>query len=453
MAYRIAILGASVGGLVAAAELRRQGCEVTIFEKGGAVGGLYSKAETPFGMRELGMHVLYAGEPHYRHLCDIFGSDSFHVMRGPRVDIGASANFGETYWGSHYPSLLDHHLRAQVLGEMVSNPPTGQAGANAEEEAVRRFGVTAGLEIILPILQKLWGREPRELSPSALHCFFDLRRIVVADKPEADLLKDDPALDDVVANPDQKHPKGQVFGGRVGLVFREQLTDLSERAERWARRAGITVRFGADVSAAGGVLHVDAAELARDFDACLVAVPAHLLAQEVACHADKVELSVYYLRLETPPGNRFPSYYILAHDPRFRSSRIVNYGAYRPAGEAEDGVVIAVEAIHAPTAAPSTDEIAKEVLLLQPEARLAAQYRLPRTLPVLVPSLANGRLLDDFEASVARAFGKPVFFTGMRTDTGVFFSHQTIGLAYECALECVSRLRRDLSDAVLLAPE
>ena len=38
------------------------------------------------------------------------------------------------------------------------------------------------------------------------------------------------------------------------------------------------------------------------------------------------------------------------------------------------------------------------------------------------------------------AFGKPVFFTGMRTDTGIFFSHHTIGLAYDSALACISRL-------------
>lgn len=426
---------------MAAAELLQQGCEVTIFEKGGSVGGLYSKVATPFGSLELGMHVLYAAAPHYRHLLDIFGSDSFFVLRGPRVDMGASANFGRVYWGSPYPSLLSNEMRTRVLGEMVSSPPAGEAGANAEVEAVRRFGVTGGQEVVLPIVRKLWRRDPAELSQHALHCFFDLRRIVVANKFEADRLKDVPALDDVLANPDQVNPKGQVFGGRVGLVFREGIDDLSERAERWARRVGITLRFGTDVSAAQGVLRVDTADSLHDFDACLVAIPAHLLAQEVADEADKVELSVYYLRLETPIGNSFPSYYILAHDPGFRSSRIVNYSGYRPAGEKEDGAVIAVEAIHTPGAVPSVGEISEEVLRLLPEASLSGTYRLPRSMPVLVPSLANGGLLDHLEASIAIAFGKPLFFSGMRTDTGIFFSHHTIGLAYECALECIRRLR------------
>jgi hypothetical protein len=440
MERRIAILGASLGGLVAAAELRRQGCKVTIFEKGRAVGGLYSKAETPFGTQELGMHVLYVDQRHHEHLCEIFGQESFHIMRGHRVDMGASANFGSVYWGSHYPSLLGHPLRARVLAEMVAHQRADAPALNAEVEAIRRFGPTASQKIVLPILRKLWGQEPNSLSRHALHCFFDLRRMVVAEKPEADRLKDTPSLDAVVANPDQDHPKGQVFGGRMGLLIRERGNDLSERAVEWAHRVGINLRFGTDVSAVNGELSVDGDALARAFDACVVAVPVHMLAGEHLSQADKVELSIYYLRLEAPLGDHFPSYYILAHDPAFQASRIVNYDSYRPAEGSAGRCVIAVEAIHARGHPPAPEDIAAEVMRLQPYARIAATFHMPRSLPVLAPSLANGRLLDTFEASVARAFSKPVFFTGMRTDTGIFFSHHTIGLAYECALACISRL-------------
>jgi hypothetical protein len=440
MPHRIAILGASLGGMVAAAELRRKGCEVTIFEKGRAIGGLYSKAETPFGTQELGMHVLYAGQQHYEHLCDIFGKENFHVMRGPRVDMGASANFGDVFWGSHYPSLINHPMRSRVLAEMVSNPPTVNPALNAEEEAIRRFGPLAAHEIVVPILRKLWGLEPKCLTPHALHCFFDLRRMVVAKKPEADLLKDNEALDAVVANPDQVNPKGQVFGGRIGLLFREGCNDLSERAMEWAHRSGVKLRFGADVTVKQGELSVDGEFLAKDFDACLVAVPVHMLAGEHLNQADKVELTIYYLRLEASLGESFSTYYILAHDSTFQASRIVNYDSYRPNNDSAGCSVIAVEAIHARGQAPTADGIAAEVLRLQPHARIAETFQMPRSLPVLAPTVANGRLLDAFEASLASTFGKPVFFTGMRTDTGIFFSHHTIGLAYDSALACITRL-------------
>jgi hypothetical protein len=440
MTHRIAIIGASLGGMVAAGELRRKGCEVTIFEKGLAVGGLYSKAQTPFGTQELGMHVIYADQQHYEHLCDIFGEENFHVMRGPSVDIGASANFGGVYWGSHYPSLINHPLRNRVLAEVVDHQTAEKSALNAEEEAIRRFGPLAAREIVVPILRKLWGFQPNCLTPHALHCFFDLRRIVVAEKPEADRLKDNKALDAVVANPDQVHPKGQIFGGRMGLLFREGCNDLSERAVEWAHRNGVKLQFGADVAVKDSQLAVDEELIAKDFDACLVAVPVHMLAGEYLNKADKAELTIYYLRLEASLGENFPSYYILTHDSTFQASRIVNYDSYRPNNDSAGYSVIAVEAIHKHGQAPKADVIAAEVLQLQPRARIAETFQMPRSLPVLVPSLANGRLLDAFEASVVSTFGKPLFFTGMRTDTGIFFSHHTIGLAYDSALACIARL-------------
>ena len=443
MTYRIAILGASLGGLVAAGELCRRGCEVTIFEKGHAVGGLYSKVQTPFGVQELGMHVIYADQRHYEHLCDIFGEENFLVMRGFRVDMGASANFGGVYWGSHYPSLLNHPLRSKVLAEMVANMPALKPALNAEEEAIRRFGPLAAQEIILPILRKLWGKEPRTLSRHALHCFFDLRRMVVAGKPEADLLKNNEALDAVVANPDQVHPKAQVFGGRMGLLFRDGCNDLSERAVDWSHRTGVKLRFGTDVAVNHNELIVDGEPLAKEFDACLVAVPVHMLADAHLNLADKAELSIYYLRLDATLGENFPSYYVLAHDSTFQSSRIVNYDSYRFNNNSEGRSVIAVEAIHAVGQAPMSDVIAAEVQQLQPHASIAEIFQMPRSLPVLTPSLANVRLLDAFEASLASTFGKPMFFTGMRTDTGIFFSHHTIGLAYDSALACIARLNRN----------
>ncbi len=81
-----------------------------------------------------------------------------------------------------------------------------------------------------------------------------------------------------------------------------------------------------------------------------------------------------------------------------------------------------------------------EITRILPCACVKEAFRLPRSLPVFSPTLANGRLFDAFESSVAASFGKPVYFTGVRTDTGVFFSHHTIGLAHDSALACLRRL-------------
>ena len=181
MTQRIAVIGASLGGLIAAAELRSHGFQVTIIEKGRSAGGLYSKTSTPFGPQEIGMHVIYANNRQFQHLSGIFGESSFHTLSGSNVDRGASSNYGSIYTGSHYPCLLEHSLRDKILEEILatSEEVLDYNTSNAEEESIRRFGRTAGINIVSPILKKLWNLEPKFLTRDALHCFFDLRRLVV----------------------------------------------------------------------------------------------------------------------------------------------------------------------------------------------------------------------------------------------------------------------------------
>lgn len=444
MTKKIAVLGASLGGLIAAAELRSHGHDVAILERGRTVGGLYNKTTTPFGVQELGMHVLYADANHFEHLCSIFGEDVFHVLRGHLVDVGASANFGSVYFDSHYPSLLAHPLRQTVLSEMVAREAVAVPPSNALEEAVRRFGSTAANSVIAPILRKLWRHEPASLSPHALHCFFDLRRMVVCDKEEADRLKDRPDLDEVIANPIQSEPKGEVFGGRMGLTFREGVGDLAERVERWATEKGVTLRFGEDVACQGGTLTAGGRVIHDDFDACIVAIPLHVLASGPDLEADRLELSICYFQLAGHISTEFPSYYILAHDEAFQASRIVNYDAYSADTSPDRPSVIAIESLHMKGHAPSEAELIRELGAILPSLEVAQSYRLPRSVSLFGPTLRNAELLDSIQQQIVQSFhGKPIYFSGMRTDTGIFFSHHTIGLAYDTALACHEQLTRN----------
>ena len=115
---RVAIVGASIGGLVAAGALRERGLDVTILERSKAIGGLYGKVETPFGPQEMGMHVLYAGKDQFRHLISIFGADVFQVLEGVSVDIGGHYNFGKLSLNSIYPDVRHHAMRDVMLDEI-----------------------------------------------------------------------------------------------------------------------------------------------------------------------------------------------------------------------------------------------------------------------------------------------------------------------------------------------
>jgi hypothetical protein len=97
--------------------------------------------------------------------------------------------------------------------------------------------------------------------------------------------------------------------------------------------------------------------------------------------------------------------------------------------------------VHPVDQAPDKAVIAAEITALLPELTVTEGHRLSRSVKVCSPTLKNAALLDGVRHDIEGRFGdKPVWFTGMRTDTGVFFSHHTIGLAYETALDCSQRL-------------
>ncbi|MEQ8837035.1 MAG: NAD(P)/FAD-dependent oxidoreductase, partial [Lacipirellulaceae bacterium] len=195
----VGIVGASVGGLVSAAALADRQMDVTIFERGRSVTGLYNKIDTPFGRQELGMHVIYVNHDQYLYLCQIFGAEVFEVLEGVRVDLGASNICGTNNFDSVYPDLRNHPDLETILVEMRAGGGSEDRASNSREEAIRRFGRTAALQVTIPAIEKLWHSKAESLTKEALHCFYDLRRMVVCDKPQADRLKKDAWLDQVVA--------------------------------------------------------------------------------------------------------------------------------------------------------------------------------------------------------------------------------------------------------------
>jgi hypothetical protein len=75
-----------------------------------------------------------------------------------------------------------------------------------------------------------------------------LRRLAVCSKAEADKLKADPRLDQVIANPIQTQPKGKIFGGRFGIYFKNHIGDILVSIMSQNIDKGIIDEVGTDYS-------------------------------------------------------------------------------------------------------------------------------------------------------------------------------------------------------------
>ena len=438
---KIAVIGASVGGLVAAAELRERGFEVTIIEKGKSVGGLYGKVETPFGTQELGMHVLYLTDEHYRHLCEILGADALHSWQGYAVDVGACHNFEKNFFNSIYPDVRDLPASGKILEQILHKRGDAYNPSNALEAVIERFGEEAGVNVFAPILKKLWKLDAEQLSKDAIHCFYDLRRVIVCDKEKANELKQDPWLDAVIGNPLQSQPTGQVFSGRRAVRIKNSCNDISERASQWLDRNGIRIEFERTVEIVGKRLMLDGSPMDEIFDGCIVTTPLASMMPLASRSMDMLDLSIYYFKLAESITDKFPAYYILCHESGFASSRIVNYDAYNVEDQTDRPVVVTVEVAHIVGSPPTEEAIAAELMKVLPFATITGTHKLPGSLRVPVPSLKNANILDEHTDGMVNIFpNEALFFSGMRTDKGVFFSHHTIGHAYDSAVECARRL-------------
>ena len=436
---QIAVIGASIGGLIAAAELRTSGLRVRMVERGKAVAGLYGAVDTPFGSQELGMHVMYVSPSQLEWLRTIFGADSLEAWEGYAVDVGASYLAGRTSFGSVYPDIRGFPTADQIRQQLLEMRP-GAPSAHARDEMVRRFGELAANRIYAPILRKLWQLDATRLTTGALHAYFDLRRIVAYEKPEADRMKKDPWLDSIIANPIQSRPAGNVYGGRHAVRFKTGHHDLESRAAAWLEAAGIDCDFSKAVEIKDGRFMVDGEPLDVACDGCIVATPVAGMIPGVASSLDQVEMTIFYIQLKKSVLSEFPSYYILCHSPDLRIARIVNYEAYHEDTRGGPNPVLAVEVLHPVGGSPDEQSVAQELQQVLSSADINAVYRLPRTLKVASPSSANADVLNTLTIGMEAKFSHDaLFFAGMRTDKGVFFSHHTIGLAHDAAMECIKR--------------
>jgi hypothetical protein len=387
----------------------------------------------------LGMHVLYVTDEQHELLAEIFGKNSFLEKNGVFTDVGGCFNH-RLFVDSIYPDLRSHPLLHTIMEELCEQAVEKADAMDCLSALQKRFGQTAAT-IVSPILEKLWKCPTDKLTPEAIHCYFDLRRLIVADKAAADSIKMDQRLNDLVANPLQLQPAGEVFHGRKALFFRGKSTALPKMIANAIFELGINLELNSDIKLEESYLYSGSELISNNFDACIIASPLNSLQKEIAGKLTSVELSIFYFKVDRSLCELIDDYYIVCHDPQLLSTRIVNYSAYNFDKLTHLDEIVAVEVVHLCNQKPNIDCVREELKLVIKGVEIIAGYEFPHSLKIPTPSLTNAGLLDLEVSAMQKKFDdKPLFFVGMRTDKGVFFSHHTIGAAYDAALACASKL-------------
>jgi hypothetical protein len=432
MRKKVAIIGASVGGLISAKLLQSKGYNVTIFEKSNSVGGMYSKVDTPFGRFELGMHVLYVNDEQREVLYELYGVDYFLERNGTDVDLGASFFDNQLYMNSIYPNIINTRYATTVLKHLSDEKSTRDIIPYNVVEALKiRFGSEYTIDIAVKILEGLWGTEANLLSEGAIHSFYDLRRVVAVGQEEAIKLKKNKDFDNVIAWPDQTNVIGKIFDNRTALFFK--YLDKEPFIVSKIEDNDINLSLNQNIYLKNDEFYSNDLNLNKDYDAMILTAPIHsLIEKDMEEKIDYGKLAIYYFELENSIKDSVPVYYVLGHDENVLFSRMVNYDAYN---EDYPKKVISAEVLYSDIE-PDVQQVIEGVEKVHPSIKVKNHYKYPNVLKVPLPTVKNHELFQEQILRIKNNLKEKYFKdSGMRTDLGRFFSHDTIREAYNATLE------------------
>jgi protoporphyrinogen oxidase len=192
------VVGGGICGLMAALLLKRSFSEVTLIEQSAEVGGLFRSVKDELGAYyDMGSHI--PNETGIAELDEmLFGSNKEQLCTWNVIEKLKSGNYFGGEWDLNSPfadsKKLDKQVYQQGCAELI------QSTAFSDSSLILPFcketlGDTFTEHIVIPILQKLYGRHT-DLSTLTMGAgLFGFTRILAFDAEVADVLKQLPVFD------------------------------------------------------------------------------------------------------------------------------------------------------------------------------------------------------------------------------------------------------------------
>lgn len=192
------VVGGGICGLMAALLLKRSFSEVTLIEQSAEVGGLFRSVKDELGAYyDMGSHI--PNETGIAELDEmLFGSNKEQLSTWNVIEKLKSGNYFGGEWDLNSPfadsKKLDSQIYQQGCAELI------QSTAFSDSSLILPFcketlGDTFTEHIVIPILQKLYGRHTDLSSLTMGAGLFGFTRILAFDAEVADVLKQLPVFD------------------------------------------------------------------------------------------------------------------------------------------------------------------------------------------------------------------------------------------------------------------
>lgn len=451
----IVIAGAGLTGLMSALRLRQLNPDkkIVLFDRSSEIGGMYGSIAYPDNIIfDYGMHVIYEScnsevDDLYRK---VMSENEWHIYEKNEKDIAGLFFRGRLQGYSHYVDLrsFPEEAKTNLAGSLFLNldNPKISDPQNAADFLKNQFGQEVVDTVHLPILKRMYGKEPNELDVFATRATA-LERVVLFDcAPMLDLMKSS-MIRARLAYPDQlnlpplrENTQKALYPKKFGMVhFIAKLKALLESS-------GVEILTDTSVS-----------EISRDGEKIRKISLSNNKWGSRTINADKVlwtvgwpalarELKVNISDLEFQKGpemvflnlkfNRPPVmgrlYYFYCYDEGFASFRVTNYTNYCPAAATDGQYPVCVEFWPSKIGRNRSDLSQEECVrialqelekfgVIGSEHELVFSKMESNVGEFPMPSLVNSRSLKEIRSRVSEYKIKNLAVAGIMAEDGLFF--------------------------------